>query len=71
METNKKAESQNKDSAHFSNMHELEAFIGKASKGEVVVLSSRILGNVAYGSLRLALWAKFNKKMNSFPLIYI
>jgi hypothetical protein len=39
-----------------------EAFIGKASKGEVVVFLLRTLGNAAYGSLRIALWVIFDEK---------
>ena len=41
-------------------VHELEAFIGKASKGDVVVCYFEPLGNAAYGSLRLAPWVKFD-----------
>jgi len=40
----------------------LEAFIGKAPKGEVVVFILRILGNTAYGSLRLARRVKYDEK---------
>jgi hypothetical protein len=39
-----------------------EAFIGKASKGEVVVFLLRTLGNAAYGSLRLARRVTFDEK---------
>jgi len=40
----------------------LEAFIGKASKGEVVVFLLQILGNTAYGSLQFARRVKFDEK---------
>ncbi len=56
-------------------LHELEAFIGKAFKGEVVVYYFEPLtrpprlsgsrwraGNAADGSLRLALWVKIDEK---------
>ena len=49
-------------------LHELEAFIGKASKGEDVAFLLRTLSNAAYGSFRLALWVKFDgkKRQQSF-----
>jgi len=43
-------------------VHGPEAFIGKASKGEIVGVLLRILGNAAYESLRLALRVKFDEK---------
>jgi hypothetical protein len=36
-------------------LHESEAFICKAFKGEAIVLLLRTLNNAAYGNLRLAL----------------
>ena len=41
-------------------LHGSEVFIGKASKGEVVGVLLRTLGNAAYGSLRLARRVKFD-----------
>ena len=61
-------------------MHELEASICKAFKGEVVLLLLRALNNAADGSLRLALWVKNDEKnrllsdlnfKTSFSLIFI
>jgi hypothetical protein len=56
-------------------LHESEASIGKALKGDVVVCYFEPLtrpprlsgsrwraGNAAYGSLRLALWVKIDEK---------
>ena len=53
-------------------MHGPEVFIGKASKGAVVGVLLRILGNAAYESLRLALRVKFGEnKIKLFHLLYI
>ena len=51
-------------------MHELEAFICKALKGEAIVNLLRALNNAAYESLRLALWVKIDEKKDHHPIYH-
>jgi hypothetical protein len=46
----------------FNILYESEASIDKASEGEIVVVLLRTLSNTVYGSLRLALWVKFDNQ---------
>ncbi len=47
-------------------LHELDAFICKALKGEAIVNELlRALNNTAYESLQLALWVKIDEKKRS------
>jgi len=46
-------------------LHESEAFICKALKGEAIVWLLRALNNVTDESLRLALWVKIDEKIRT------
>jgi hypothetical protein len=50
----------------FNILYESEASIDKASEGEVVVVLLRTLSNTVYGSLRLALWVKFDNQKDQY-----
>jgi len=49
-------------------LHESEAFICKALKGEAIVGLLRVLNNAADESLRLALWVKIDEKKDHHPI---
>ena len=55
----------------FNILYESEASVDKTSEGEIVVVLLRTLSNTVYGSLRLALWVKFDNQKDQYPLKYI
>jgi len=48
-------------------LHELEAYICKALKGEAIVNLLRAINNEADESLRLDLWVKIDEKKDHHP----